>query len=186
MTYYYLQITFSIEIKWILSELWGRGERKMPHCSVPRAGGTARGDKETCVCANKAWASSLKDAFVTPKLEIGNVCGQKQQRWKGEKTNYYYCCICVLGYLYNVLNFFCWENVCHISENETLPWEGVFMLLAQCCFFFFPLKNYFLHFSLLSTCLSVNTLLFLHKCASCFSFSSIWQLLVSSKEREEK
>lgn len=52
----------------------------MPHCSVPRDGGTARGDKETCVCANKAWVSRLKDAFVTPKLKIGNMCRQKQWR----------------------------------------------------------------------------------------------------------
>lgn len=55
-------------------------EEKMLHCSALRTRETARGDKETCVCANKAWASTLKDALVTPKLEIGNMCGQKQRR----------------------------------------------------------------------------------------------------------
>lgn len=56
----------------------GREENASLFSSV--SGEAARGDKETCVCANKAWASSLKDAFVTPKLEIGNMCGQKQGR----------------------------------------------------------------------------------------------------------
>lgn len=62
------------------SEFRGRGGQKMPHCSALQAGETACGDKETCVCANKAWASSLKDAFVTLELEIGNMCGQAQRR----------------------------------------------------------------------------------------------------------
>lgn len=48
---------------------------------------------------------------------------------KGEKTNYYYRCVCVLGYLYNVLNFLCWESGCHISTNETLPssFQGIIL-----------------------------------------------------------
>jgi hypothetical protein len=56
------------------------GEKKMLHCSALGTRETARGDKKTCVCANKAWASPSKDAFVTPKLEIGNMCGQKPRR----------------------------------------------------------------------------------------------------------
>lgn len=103
-------------------------EKRMLHCSALGTRETARGDKETCVCANKAWASTLKDALVTPKLEIGNMCGQKQRRWKGAKTNYYYQSICGLGYLYNVLNLLCRENVCHTSEHETLPYRGIFRL----------------------------------------------------------
>lgn len=78
-----------LHFMWKLNECCqssGAGQRRK--CLIvqfPLAGETARGDKETCVCANKAWASSLKDAFVTPKLEIGDLCGQKQQRGKGRK-----------------------------------------------------------------------------------------------------
>lgn len=74
---------------WKLNECCqSAGARQRRKCLIVQwllAGETARGDKETCVCANKAWASSFKDAFVTPKLEIGDLCGQEQRRGKGRE-----------------------------------------------------------------------------------------------------